>query len=544
MIYDSGFRRWAAVFALCAMLSISILAYAQDKLPDANQSAEAKTEEVVTPPSATPFTEQDVLSYLEQILSWQKTALSSQQIDGNAREILLADALHQNSTSALGSAFDFSRAQAAMLDKPPAEKDATPAADAKPEEASTANLNKFAAGVESHIAQLQSQLNNINSRLRNGTVRNRAGLTAQREKLTGEINLAKAQQDLIKTINQTIQDGSDAQIGALLKKINNLAKTAPGLSDKTAAAVTVDKPANVATETSTAPTADTKEEASANEGLIQLAGDIFSIVRKKRDIQALRQQTKDLKETTKTMRDQLRTALQNIGKEGNDLNRGNTDVKTLEQQRADLDILTQNFRQLSLSVVPLSQGYKALDTSARTLKEWLAVLDTNLASALRKFLLNLTVLGVALLIPFALSELAKRMVTRYVHDKRRQRQLRILRRAILITVLFLIVLFNLTSEIGSLATFAGFLTAGLAVALQNVILSVVAHFFFFGRYGVRNGDRVTVGGVTGDVTQVGMVRLYLAEVSGEGELAEPTGRIVAFPNSILFQPSAFYKHMR
>jgi len=35
-------------------------------------------------------------------------------------------------------------------------------------------------------------------------------------------------------------------------------------------------------------------------------------------------------------------------------------------------------------------------------------------------------------------------------------------------------------------------TAGVAVALQSVILSVAAYFFLIGRYGVKVGDRVTI----------------------------------------------------
>src|SRR5262249_11468169 len=93
------------------------------------------------------------------------------------------------------------------------------------------------------------------------------------------------------------------------------------------------------------------------------------------------------------------------------------------------------------------------------------------------------------------------------------------------------------------ATFAGLITAGIAVALQTVILSGVAYFFFIGRFGVRVGDRVTISGITGDVIEVGLFRLYLMELGGTKPDLHPTGRIVAFSNAVLFQPSAFYKQL-
>src|SRR5262249_29832937 len=97
------------------------------------------------------------------------------------------------------------------------------------------------------------------------------------------------------------------------------------------------------------------------------------------------------------------------------------------------------------------------------------------------------------------------------------------------------------SSFGSVATLLGFITAGLALALQNVILSVVAYFFLVGRYGLRAGDRVTVSGVTGQVMEVGLVRLFLMELSGTGADLHPTGRVAAFANAIIFQPAALMK---
>ena len=101
--------------------------------------------------------------------------------------------------------------------------------------------------------------------------------------------------------------------------------------------------------------------------------------------------------------------------------------------------------------------------------------------------------------------------------------------------LVLVVTFNLVSQFGSVATYAGFVTAGLAVALQNVILAVVAYFFLIGRYRVRVGDRVTMAGVTGRVVDV-----YAVPDLSLGLFRSPTciqtGRMVVISNAVLFQP--------
>jgi small-conductance mechanosensitive channel len=67
-----------------------------------------------------------------------------------------------------------------------------------------------------------------------------------------------------------------------------------------------------------------------------------------------------------------------------------------------------------------------------------------------------------------------------------------------------------------------------------VIQSIVGYFFLIGKYGIRTGDRVMIGGVSGKVIDVGLVRIHLMEMGGAGA-DTPTGRVVAFSNSIVFQ---------
>ena len=143
----------------------------------------------------------------------------------------------------------------------------------------------------------------------------------------------------------------------------------------------------------------------------------------------------------------------------------------------------------------------------------------------------------------AVSEVWRRATYRYIKDQRRRRQFLVLRRVITSGAIVLMVALGFITEFGSIATYAGFLTAGIAVALQNPILSVVAYFFLIGRYGIRVGDRVTIAGVTGDVIDMGLVRIYMMEVAGAGGDLRSTGRVVVFSNAVLFQPAAIFKQM-
>jgi hypothetical protein len=137
---------------------------------------------------------------------------------------------------------------------------------------------------------------------------------------------------------------------------------------------------------------------------------------------------------------------------------------------------------------------------------------------------------------FALAEVWRRAVLRYAHEARRRYQLLLIRKIVMWTAVIVIVGLSFATEISTFATFAGLLTAGVAVAMQSVLVSMVGYFFLIGKYGIRVGDRIQIGTVVGEVIDIGLVRMHLMELHSD-DLA-PTGRVVAFANLIVFQASS------
>jgi small-conductance mechanosensitive channel len=170
------------------------------------------------------------------------------------------------------------------------------------------------------------------------------------------------------------------------------------------------------------------------------------------------------------------------------------------------------------------------------LSNWRDAIRHQYRDALTTLAVRLGILSVLLAIVFAGAELWRRVVLRYAHEPRRRYQLLLLRKITLWILVVAIVGLTFVTELSSFATFAGLLTAGLAVAMQSVLVSIVGYFFVIGKYGIRVGDRVQIGTVTGEVIDLGLVRMHLMELSSQGPLG-PTGRVVAFANSIVFQSS-------
>jgi small-conductance mechanosensitive channel len=227
--------------------------------------------------------------------------------------------------------------------------------------------------------------------------------------------------------------------------------------------------------------------------------------------------------------------------QGNPLDSASTDPQQLLASQLQLQNATAQFKQLATLVVPLSEQDISTDDARNSLVLLRATFDARSDAVRDALLWRLGVLIASVLLVLAISEAWRRATFRYLRDTRRRRQFLLLRRIVVVIALLLIIVMGFVSQMGSLATYVGFLTAGLALALQNVILAVVGYFFLIGRYGVRTGDRITLAGVTGRVIDIGLVRLYLMELSGP-EL-QSTGRIVVLSNSVLFQPQALFKQI-
>ena len=101
-----------------------------------------------------------------------------------------------------------------------------------------------------------------------------------------------------------------------------------------------------------------------------------------------------------------------------------------------------------------------------------------------------------------------------------------------------------------LSTAFGLVTAGLAFALQQVVTSIAGYFVILRGATFTVGDRISMGGVRGDVLQLGFIQTTIMEMGQPPPVqgAEPamwvksrqfTGRIVTVSNSKIFSEPVF-----
>ena len=472
-----------------------------------------------------------ILNHLNRAISWYREVMALDVTAGQPSDTLYLDNARSSATQAVQYAFQSALAQAALLR---ADKNKGTNAPANPQATDQQQgIAKALDDINNRIQQTQSQLQDLDQQISKASGKNRAQLMSQRDALQGELGLDKTIQDSLQKVSSVAVGAQTAATG-LEAQIEKLKQSVPEVFATNSKQQTL------------APSGQKSKAVNAeNSGLLGKLSILFSQMRDVHDIDSLISETSHLRDTADKLDIPLRARLKGLIQQGRGfLNQpGATDPKQIAATRAQFQALTTEFKQVADAAVPLRQEMILLDDSKGELVQWRNSIESEYARVLRSLLTRVVGILIALAFVFLLSELWRRATRRYIHDARRRRQVTIIRRFVTGFFMVMVVAAGFISEFSSLATFAGFITAGIAVALQTVILSIAAYFFLIGRYGVRVGDRISVSGVTGDVIEVGLIRLYLMELSGTGIDLYPTGRVVVFSNSVMFQTAPFFKQL-
>ncbi|MGB7860830.1 MAG: mechanosensitive ion channel domain-containing protein [Acidimicrobiia bacterium] len=109
------------------------------------------------------------------------------------------------------------------------------------------------------------------------------------------------------------------------------------------------------------------------------------------------------------------------------------------------------------------------------------------------------------------------------------------------TVFLIAIAFIWLDAFSNLPTFLGLVSAGVAIALSDVLKNMAGWAFILTRRPFEVGDRIEVTDLRGDVIDVRLFRFSLMEVGGWVDAEQSTGRLVHVPNGLVFNhPVANY----
>jgi small-conductance mechanosensitive channel len=465
--------------------------------------------------SATPpFDQQEVLQFLNKVVDWYQYQSTGRPDSASPGDVAFINENQPIANQVIHLSFDFARAGAQLFH---GDSNLTSLDSRFQALAQTASKLEFSS------KQAQAELLSLQQKLATVPKSRRPPLESQIATLKSESASMDARLETIRGI-LGFAAGSSDPVG-LTSHIEALERSIPATASN-------NTPQN-------ATVIASQNRAQGLSGIWNALRETLRLSSDLRTINSKIQQTDDLTLSVQQLQIPLQHQLTELARQSDSIvGRASTAGPAVDQEKVSLDALTGQFKLLAAATLPLSKVAIVLGIYRKNLLNWYSVTKSEYSASTKSLAIRLFGLVVLIAIALGVFELWRRAIVRYIPDLRRRYQFLLLRKIALWFVIALVIIFGFASEIGSLATFAGLLTAGIAVALQNVILAVVGYFMLIGKFGIGVGDRVQVADVTGKVVEIGLMRLHVLELTGVGTDAQPTGRMVAFSNSIAFQTAA------
>jgi small-conductance mechanosensitive channel len=483
-----------------------------------------------------PIDAEGIIANLTQVIDWHREIDLEVRASSEAEETLFATDDRRMADEILSLAFDFARA-AEKLPSVGTTTSSSTSANPQSVKAPTGSTNGE-AGVSplddlikrrDELQKRLDQLTDENTNLRRGL---KSANRSARDSINRQVAANQEQTDLVKSRIGSIDNlvnfekgmdvtrGStlplDAQIDALEHSVSNSEKVAN-------------------------PTPP-----SSSNAVLPAVERLMALRDKGRALTTAIALTSDMSESVNGLRETLIRMVEATDREGVSQARqvGTQDLQTGEKTKAQFSELVSRGQLIANALLPLEKQLILLQLYSNNLERWRDSVHQRFGEALRSQLISVASVALVLGLVFAAAAVWRHLTLRYVGDLQRRQKVLQLRRIVLIIAVVLVLLFGFSSQLKSLATVMGFAAAGIALALQNVIISFVAYFYLSGRFGIRAGDRVQITGITGDVLEIGFFKITLMELSGEDRGKLPTGRAVIFPNSVLFQPNSnFFRQL-
>lgn len=130
--------------------------------------------------------------------------------------------------------------------------------------------------------------------------------------------------------------------------------------------------------------------------------------------------------------------------------------------------------------------------------------------------------------------IVNRLLHSYIEDVQMFHRYKSITNRTCFTLIFIFLLLIWLKTGTSLSTFFGLLSAGIAIALKDLLASIAAWLFIIARKPFVIGDRIEIGQVAGDVIDFRIFQFTIMEIGNWVDADQSTGRIIHIPNHKVF----------
>lgn len=470
---------------------------------------------------------QQVLSFLVETIDWYRLLSVQQQIATEPTDVLFLEGNRPIGVQVVRFSFDFAREAVAF------EASIPPSADPK------ARTGNASSGADfQHLVVMesksQSEAQQAASDLESMKQKRLKASRTDRQKLDVEIDDTQSRLALLQAISGSLQNllnyaqatnTGQTETTDLQEFVDSLERTVPE-----AASTTSSSPAPAPTQSAGPPGVPRRGPS----GILAKTSEVSMLAQKGRTLDEAISLTDKLLQSSLHLQGPLDESLSKAFR-SSDLLAGtitSEDLGALQQQEARIKVFTAETAKAAPAIAALAKQRLLLALYRSHLVSWRGSVTTQYRDARNSLFIRLSILASVIAFLIGASEASRRVTIRHIQDSNSRRMALLALRVVFWLILILVVFFAFGFNLTSLATFLGLVSAGIAVALQNVILSVAGYFLLIGKVRMRIGDRVEISGVNGEVVDIGLMQFQLRELDSPSE--QPTGRIVSFSNSFVF----------
>jgi hypothetical protein len=501
-------KRYAHIASCCAIFAIAI---SRGLSGDTTQSS------YQLPSDA------QVIGYLLQSENWYRHVYTERQVASDPGDLVFL-----NDNQAIGSqivklSFEFAKADVALAQTATSPHEAAATLPA-PASADLAHFIELKNRSDQVTQQTSEDIGKLNEKIASARKADRKKLQGSRDDAQSRLELLQAVSQAVNDLIQFVQTARTAQANTatLDLTIDDLAQSMPELNSP-------------ATPFSKLPAQDADSRTSNSwreTGLLGLEAEISALNRKLRVVDEKIRLTDNLLLSAKDIRTPMSGFITRVLQRASASNLQTSNLLLLREQKSQLDALTLELKAFSPTIVALDKQKALLEEYESHLLPWRTAVAMQYRQAWKKLVVHLLIVGLIVGLLFGMGEISRRLALRRTQDPNRRRVISMVHRLLTWFAIAVVALVGVASDLSSLATYFGILTAGMAVALQNVILASLGCLVLMGKRGIRIGDRIQVSGITGDVISVGMLQFQLREFDVQKQRF--TGHVATFSNSLVF----------
>jgi hypothetical protein len=472
-----------------------------------------------TPPSTYQLpSNSEVIRYLLQSVNWYRHEYNERQVAIEPADLMLLDDNQALERQIVKLSFEFAKAEATLQTSAVSLRGGTTSSDAPPD---LAHFIELKNRNDALAQQTMREIKNLDDRLNKAKSSDRRTLKAAEEDAQTRLQLLDAVAQGLNDLVTFVQGSGEGQShsGHLDSTIDALAQSIPEVTSPSPSATMPLQEANPRT-------------TGRDAGILGLVSDVSEMKHKLHVVDEKISLTDDLALSANDLRiplaDFITHLIQSVA-----MGRSETsDLLSLREQKSHLDAIIVDLKGLSPVIVALDEQKVLLAEYKSHVLPWRIAVAAEYRQAWKQLIIRLIVVSLIIGMLLVTGRLSCRLTLRHVHDPNRRRFINMSYQFLTLIAITVVVVFALASDLKSVATYFGLMSAGLLLALENVILATLGSLLLVGKRGIRIGDRVQVSGVTGDVIDMGLLQFQLREF--DVEKGRFTGHMATFSNSLVF----------